>query len=145
MTRARLVSGRAIERLATSTINPGEGELVITENGTYPLDPGTYSAIVRFEGETVAGPTDFTSRRARPSRPRPRTDPTPAPTETPTGEVNPATGTPGSTLPPTDALTGTAAPAGDGWRLVLLAMAGLLAAALLLTPVSSVVRRKDDR
>ena len=70
---------------------------------------------------------------------------TPAPTATPTGEVEGATGTPNITLPPTDtALGGPAAPDGDGWRLVLLAMAGLLAAALLLTP-AGVVIRKDDR
>jgi hypothetical protein len=70
---------------------------------------------------------------------------TPAPTATPTGEVEGATGTPNITLPPTDtALGGPAAPGGGGWRLVLLAMAGLLAAALLLTP-AGVVIRKDDR
>ncbi len=65
----------------------------------------------------------------------------------PEGEVGGATGTPGVTLPPTDtALTqGGATQAGDGWRLILLAMAGLLAAALLLTPASAVVSRKDDR
>ncbi len=70
---------------------------------------------------------------------------TPAPTVAPSGEVEGATGTPNITLPPTDtALGGPAAPGGGGWRLVLLAMAGLLAAALLLTP-AGVVIRKDDR
>jgi hypothetical protein len=50
------------------------------------------------------------------------------------------------TLPPTDTLgaTATTAPAGDGWRLILVAMAGMLAATLLLTPARAVVR-KDDR
>ncbi len=69
-------------------------------------------------------------------------------TPTPTGGVGGATGTPGApgiTLPPTDTLSGgTDALAGDGWRLILLAMAGLMAAALLLTPATVVVR-KDDR
>ena len=88
-----IVSGFAATNGGELVINPGEGELVITENGTYPLEPGTYSAIVRFEGETVAGPTDFTIGRARPSRRRHRAPTaTPAPTETPTGEVDPATG-----------------------------------------------------
>jgi hypothetical protein len=32
----------------------------------------------------------------------------------------------------------------DGWRVVLLALAGVLAAALLLTPATAVIR-KDDR
>jgi hypothetical protein len=63
----------------------------------------------------------------------------------PDGGVQPATGTPAITLPPTDTLTGsTSAPAGDGWRLILLAMAGLIAVTLMLTPAGAVVR-KDDR
>jgi hypothetical protein len=77
---------------------------------------------------------------------------TPAPTEAPTatpaptGGVGGATATPAptaaTTLPPTDTL-GDAAPAtgGDSWRIVLLALAGLLTAALLLTPARAY--RKD--
>ena len=66
-------------------------------------------------------------------------------TPTPTGGVGGATGTPGVTLPPTDTLSGgSIVPAGDGWRLILLAMAGLMASALLVTPATVVVR-KDDR
>ncbi len=68
-------------------------------------------------------------------------------TPPPTGGVGGATGTPdvpGVTLPPTDTLgTATTAPAGDSWRLILLAMAGVMAAALLLTPARA-VGRKDD-
>jgi hypothetical protein len=67
----------------------------------------------------------------------------------PTGAVGGATGTPGApsvTLPPTDTLSsGTTAPAGDGWRLILLAMAGLLSAGLLVTPAPVVVRRNDRK
>ena len=71
--------------------------------------------------------------------------PTPTPTVVPTGSVGGETGTPNITLPPTDTITGgTTTPTGDGWRLVLLAMAGLLATALLLTPAGAVIR-KDDR
>jgi hypothetical protein len=70
-----------------------------------------------------------------------------APIATPTGGVGGATGTPGAptiTLPPTDTLPGgPTTPAGDGWRLILLAMAGLMAAGLLLTPATVVVRRND--
>ena len=70
-------------------------------------------------------------------------------TPAPTGGVGGATGTPGVpgiTLPPTDTLSGgTDVPAGDGWRLILLAMAGLMAAALLVTPATVVVRRDDKR
>ena len=65
-------------------INPGEGELIITDNGTYPLDPGTYTAIIRFEGEIVAGPTDFTIE-ACPIEPTP----TPAPTDDPCPDRDP--------------------------------------------------------
>jgi hypothetical protein len=68
--------------------------------------------------------------------------PTPTPTATPGGGVLAETGTPATTLPPTDAgLTGSpAAPSSDSWRLMLIAMAGLLASALILTPAPS--RRK---
>jgi hypothetical protein len=70
-------------------------------------------------------------------------------TATPTGGVGGATGTPalpGITLPPTDTLSaGAEAPPGDGWRLILLAMAGLMAAALLVTPAPVVIRRDDTR
>ncbi|MGK2849574.1 MAG: hypothetical protein ACSLFN_01470, partial [Candidatus Limnocylindrales bacterium] len=72
---------------------------------------------------------------------------TPTPTETPTGGVEGATGTPSVTLPPTDTLGAGAAPSGDSWRMILLAMAGLLAAALLLTPATNVTaaEKKDRR
>jgi hypothetical protein len=69
------------------------------------------------------------------------------PAEEPTGGVGPATGTPAATsratLPATDT-TGVAssAPAGDPWRLVLLGLAGVLSAALMLTPAR--VRKGDS-
>jgi hypothetical protein len=65
----------------------------------------------------------------------------------PTGGVGGATGTPKPhvTLPPTDTadVLTPSAPAGDGWRLILLGLAGMLAAALLLTPARIVVRQED--
>ena len=75
----------------------------------------------------------------------PTPTPTPTPTPSPTGEVEAATGTAaGGVLPATDTLSGTpAAPPNDSWRLILLAMAGLLAVTLLLTPAESVVRHKN--
>jgi len=60
---------------------------------------------------------------------------------TPTGGVFGATATPKVTLPPTDTIGDTpSSPSGEGWRLVLLAMAGLLAAGLILTPADAAVR-----
>ncbi len=73
--------------------------------------------------------------------------PTPAPTPTPEGSVGGATATPPAatattTLPPTDTLGEVASTTGgDSWRIVLLALAATLAAALLLTPARAV--RKD--
>ncbi len=64
----------------------------------------------------------------------------------PGGDVGGATGTPNVTLPPTDTLAaGSSAPSGDSWRLILLAMAGIMAAALLLTPADAVIRRDRRR
>ena len=73
------------------------------------------------------------------------------PTPTPTGGVGGIIGTPPAgatadpTLPSTSTLDGQGTdPTGDGWRIILLVVAGLLAVALLLTPAGAVVR-KDDR
>jgi hypothetical protein len=77
---------------------------------------------------------------------KPKVDPTPRPT--PTGDVAPATGEPRptsrATLPSTDTIgAASTAPAGDNWRIVLLAMAGVLTAALVLSPARAVARRQD--
>jgi hypothetical protein len=91
--------------------------------------------------------------------PTPEVTPTPTPTGSvggatgtpqitpePTGSVGGATGTPGTTLPPTDTIgaAGTGS-TGEAWRLIVLAMAGMLAAALLLTPAKAVVRNDRRR
>jgi hypothetical protein len=67
------------------------------------------------------------------------------PIKQPTGAVGGATGTPRVTLPPSDTIdrTSSETPAGDGWRLIFLGMAGMLAAALVLTPARIVVRKVD--
>jgi hypothetical protein len=80
--------------------------------------------------------------------PVPSTDPTPVPTPestpTPTGSVLSEVGAPRITLPPTDTLSeGTETPSGDNWRLILLAMAGILATTLILTPAASPARRRN--
>ncbi|MFL5778936.1 MAG: hypothetical protein ACJ761_08345, partial [Chloroflexota bacterium] len=67
---------------------------------------------------------------------------TPTPTS-PGGNVGGATGTPhvGNTLPPTDT-AGTTTPAGtDTWRILMIALAGLLASLLVLTPAPARRRR----
>ena len=139
-------------------ITPGDS--VISADGTYPMAPGDYVAVGRVGGEVVTDEVPFTIDECpvEPT-PTPTATPTatptgevidatgtPGPTATPTGEVLPATGTPTTTLPPTDTL-GSATPpaANDGWRLILLAMAGLLAATLLLTPAQSVVGKGRRR
>ena len=69
--------------------------------------------------------------------------PTPNPTPIPTPTPTPAQPT-GGVLPATDSLSGgTPSPANDSWRLILLAMAGILATTLLLTPTVSVAKRRN--
>ncbi len=92
-------------------------------------------------------PTPTPTPTPDPTRPTPTPNPTPTPTPDPTptptpeatppptGEVLSEVGVPAVTLPPTDTLTqSSSAPAGDNWRLILLAMAGILAGSLVLTP-----------
>ncbi len=68
------------------------------------------------------------------------------PGESPGGSTLGETGTPNITLPPTDTVTGASdGGASQGWRLVILAMAGLIAAALLLTPARLIIRTDDRR
>ena len=90
--------------------------------------------------------------RSRPTDERPGPTPsitpcadcTPATHGVPEGSVEAATGTPKEdvTPPSTDALTpANNTPSNDGWQLVLIALAALLATALILTPASRKVRR----
>lgn len=62
---------------------------------------------------------------------QPSDEPLTAPSTSPSGGVEAATGTPRVTPPPTDA-GGSSHPASDAWRLALLGLAGLIAAALVL-------------
>ena len=74
----------------------------------------------------------------------PCADCVPATDSVPDGSVEAATGTPDEdvTPPSTDTLTPTNnTPSNDGWQLVLVALAALIASALILTPASRKVRR----
>ena len=73
----------------------------------------------------------------------PCADCTPASHSVPSGSVDSETGTPNEdvTPPSTDTLTPPNTPSSDGWQLVLLALAAMLATALILTPASRKARR----
>jgi hypothetical protein len=62
----------------------------------------------------------------------------------PTGEVEGVTGTPDRTPPATDLVVAgsSSGPSGDAWRLVLIAMAGVVGALLLLSPAGAARRRR---
>ncbi|MHB8891992.1 MAG: hypothetical protein ACYC65_08085 [Candidatus Limnocylindrales bacterium] len=64
-------------------------------------------------------------------------------TSTPSGEVEAETGSPEHTLPSTDtgSVSGGSSPSGNSWQLLLVAMAGLLATVLLLTPATAARKR----
>jgi hypothetical protein len=75
--------------------------------------------------------------------PTPTPEATPTPTPTPVGSVGGVTGTPKVTLPPTDSLGGgSSGPTNDSWRILLVAMAGILASVLVLTPARTGKRRR---
>ena len=61
------------------------------------------------------------------------------------GGVDAATGTPTITLPPTDSLSGGSGNGSGGVPIAVLAMAGLLAAVLLMTPATAGLRRGKRR
>jgi hypothetical protein len=86
-------------------------------------------------------PTASVAPTATPTASPPPTA-TPTPTPSPTGGVLGQTATPATTLPPTDALSTGGGSGGEGWRMVLLALAAILAVGLLVTPATVVVRTK---
>jgi hypothetical protein len=99
------------------------------------------SEVFKVECEDTQGPTPTPTPTPPGQTPAPTPTPTVAPTEggatptpAPTGSSRGETATPEPTLPPTDILTGEARPSPDSWRLVLVAIAGLLAGILALTP-----------
>jgi hypothetical protein len=139
---AIVLSGFAATNGGELVIDPGAGETVITDNGTYPLDPGTHTAIVRFEGETVAGPTEFTIAACPTETVVLPDEGTPAPT----GEVLPGIGTDGGsapTLPPTDT-AGSPTGAESSPALAGLVLFGL-AASLAWVSLAAIERRMEQR
>ena len=132
-----------------------ESESVPVETESVPVE--TESAPVETESAPVETESFPSRQRAFRSRPRPfpprpppsrDRDPvrdcTPATHGVPEGSVEAATGTPKEdvTPPSTDTLTPAGStPSNDGWQLVLIALAALLASALVLTPATRKVRR----
>jgi hypothetical protein len=72
----------------------------------------------------------------------PSESPSEEPSESPTGTVEAETGTPATTLPPTDTLANGGPTSGTNLQIVLLGMAGLLTLVLLVTPAGAVKRGK---
>lgn len=97
-----------------------------------------------WDGETEVTDDDTATVTVAAATPTPLITPPPAatPTPTPFQSIQEATGTPTVTLPPTDAIGGTATPSDGTWRLLLVAMAGLLATVLVLTPAKAGNRRR---
>ena len=105
---------------------------------TVTLTAGT--AELKFLDEVLAPPPTPTPVPPTPTPVPPTPTPVP-PTPTPAGGVGGATGTPRTSLPPTDMESDSAAPGGGTYVMVLVAMAGILASVLLLTPTRSNRRR----
>jgi hypothetical protein len=125
----------------------GEPEVTPT-----PTPTPTIAATPTPTATIAATPTPTPTPTATPepvqtTAPTPTPTPTVAPTPTedpvPSGGVGGETATPGRTLPPTDVLSSGDRPGGEGWRMVLVALAGLLATILLVTPAKAVVRTQD--
>jgi hypothetical protein len=82
----------------------------------------------------TAPPTETPPPTAPPTEtPPPTGEVEPTPVE-PTGEVEAATGTPRTTLPPTDTVGGEQQQGNGTWRMLLIVMAGLLSGILALSP-----------
>jgi hypothetical protein len=126
----------------------------------FHLDPGHYQATLLGKKDEKGNVSDvkvkskvFKVECASAPNPTPTPTPTPGgeeegaaatPTPTPQGAVSGATATPHRSLPPTDtAVTPVAAVhTSDAWRMVVMALAAVLASGLLLTPVRSSIRRR---
>jgi hypothetical protein len=134
---------------ATPTPTPEATPTPTPDATPTPTPEATPTPTPTPEEQATPTPTPTPEERATPTpTPVPSTDPTPVPTPeatpTPTGSVLSEVGAPRITLPPTDTLSeGTETPSGDNWRLILLAMAGILATTLILTPAASPARRRN--
>ena len=103
-----------------------------TEPSTAPsTEPSTApSTAPSTEPSTAPSTEPSTAPSTEPST-APSTAPSTEPSSQPTGGVEGVSGTPGVTPPPTDTLTTTPAPAGDGWRAVLVLLASVLVGTLV--------------
>jgi hypothetical protein len=144
----------------TPTPTPTGSEL--PEESTEPTPTPTPEVTPTPTPEVTPTPTPEVTPTPTPEvtpTPTPEVTPTPTPEVTPTptgselpeessssspsGGVEGATGTPGITPPPTDTLGGnTQAPSNDGWRIVLLGLAAILAATLAFTTPRPATRRE---
>ena len=132
---------RALAALACAMILSlsAAGMVFATEPTATPSDEWTASpsddATATPSDEWTASPSDEWTA-----------SPTDEETSTPSdGEVEAATGTPTVTLPPTDGLSGGAGTGSGGVPIALLAMAGLIAAALFMTPAAVGFKRGKRR
>jgi hypothetical protein len=110
---------------------------------TQTFDLSVEACVAPTPTPTPGGPTPVPT--PTPGQPTPAPTPTPGQptptptggvggsTATPTGGVGGSTGTPASTLPPTNTIDRGAGSTDGGVRLILLALAGVVSAALMLT------------
>ena len=127
-----------------SKLDPGETWTYTCTKIVATTTSNTATATGHYGDQSVTATASATvTVGTTPNNPTPTPSPSASPSPSPTGAVGGATGKPHVTPPPTDALGGTTGqPVGDTWRLILLALAGLLASILLLTPASPARARR---
>ena len=119
--------------IATNPGNEGATGSIPVETASVPVETASVPVeTASVPVETASVPVETASVPATASH------------SVPKGSVEAATGTPKEdvTPPSTDTLTPAGStPSNDGWQLVLIALAALLATALVLTPATRKVRR----
>ena len=124
-------------------------EVALDVNGEAAVAPGTYAFSIRDNANVELASGDITVAPCTQAEPTPTPTPTPEGTPTPTPTPTPGTtptptptpedsvggDTATPTLPPTDTVAGTtSSPTSDGWRVMLVVLAEILATVLVLTP-----------
>lgn len=122
-------------------VNPSQG--TPSNPPSNPPSNAPSGGTLPSQGTPSHPPSNAPSGGTLPSQGTPSSAP---PVGGPSGGVGGATATPlvpvGATLPPTDALAGSEATGGSGWRLILLSLAALLAAVLIVMPQPATDRRR---
>ena len=121
----------------SSTSTTSSTSSTSTSSETTSTSSSSSTSTVESTSTTVTDPSTSTTSSAS-------TSTTAALTTTSTSstlQVEGATGHPAVTLPPTDTLGSPAAPSSDSWRILLIALAALVATALVLTPATASRRR----